>query len=76
VKSSRFKGVSWASYGKHGGRWQSYILVNKKQIHVGMFSDEEEAARARDKAWLEAGGTPSQLNFVKREESDRKSARG
>jgi hypothetical protein len=43
-KSSRFKGVAWHT-GKHQA-WVARITVNKKQIHLGYFDNEEDAATA------------------------------
>jgi hypothetical protein len=45
--SSRFKGVCWHIKSK---RWAAKIVVNKKQINLGCFVDEETAARAYDVA--------------------------
>ena len=40
--SSRFKGVSWD---KGAARWLSAISINGKTRRIGLFEDEEEAAR-------------------------------
>lgn len=47
---SKYKGVCW-----HKGRktWVAYIITNKKQLHLGCYDSEIEAARAYDKAALE-----------------------
>lgn len=44
---SRFKGVAWC---KLGNKWRAYICDNRKQIHLGLFADELDAARAYDAA--------------------------
>lgn len=44
---SAFCGVSWNVYHK---LWKAYITVNKKQIHLGYFKSETEAAKKRDEA--------------------------
>jgi hypothetical protein len=44
VNSSIRKGVSWD---KNRKLFRSYITVNKKAIHVGRFSSQEEAIAAR-----------------------------
>lgn len=47
VPASKYKGVSW--YARQS-RWSAYLSENGKQIHIGYFDTEEEAARARDGA--------------------------
>lgn len=56
--SSRYKGVT-----RHQGRWMAQIKVNGKHIYLGMFGDEEDAARAYDKAAKEAFGEFAKPNF-------------
>ena len=41
-KSSKRIGVS---YRKDLKKWRSYIIINKKQVHLGVFNNEEEAAK-------------------------------
>lgn len=43
--------------------WRSKIEVSKKQIHLGYFTTEEDAARAYDAAAKEAYGEFACLNF-------------
>lgn len=43
--SSKYTGVSWCN---RTGKWKVGIKVNRKSQHLGCFSDEIEAARARD----------------------------
>jgi hypothetical protein len=57
--TSRFKGVFWNS---QKGKWASTIN-NPNQKHVGYFNDEEDAARAYDKAAVEYFGEFAYLNF-------------
>lgn len=59
--TSRYKGVSWH---KLTGTWRAYIRVNYRQIQLGHFETEEEAARAYDAAALEHFGAFANLNFA------------
>lgn len=45
--TSGFKGVAW-----HNGaqKWQVYITVNKKRVHLGLFADKDMARLAYDDA--------------------------
>lgn len=58
--SSIYKGVHWH---ERLGKWKAYMQANDKSFHLGMFVDEEEAARVRDKAVLETFGEFAVLNF-------------
>ena len=51
-RPSKYMGVSWRNNPKIGGRWVANIRDphQKKQIFIGNFKDEAEAARAWDKA--------------------------
>jgi HNH endonuclease/AP2 domain len=64
--SSRFKGVS---LDKTWDKWTAKIQINKKQIHIGRFKKEIEAARAYDKFALKLFGEYAKINFP--EESKR-----
>lgn len=55
---SRFKGV----YSKVG-KWQASLTCNSKTVYIGLFSTEEAAARAYDRAALEHFGEFARLNF-------------
>ena len=58
-KHSRYKGVS-----KWGRRWRALINVDKKRTHLGMFSTQEEAARAYNEAAKRLLGEYAWLNDV------------
>lgn len=57
---SSFKGVRWH---KGTGKWHSRIMFNKKGISLGLFSSEEDAARAYDEAAKKYFGEFACLNF-------------
>ena len=52
--TSRYKGVCWDS---NGGKWRSQVYVKKRQIHLGCFVSETDAARAYDAAALRYYGS-------------------
>ena len=54
--SSRFKGVGWSAA---AGKWRARI----RHRHLGVFADEEEAARVYDAAALAEWGEFARLNF-------------
>lgn len=56
--ASRYKGVIW-----HHGKWQARVLEGGRRRSLGHFPDEEEAARAYDRAALEVQGEFAYLNF-------------
>lgn len=51
--SSKFSGVYWE---KQCGKWKAQIQLNGKRKHLGLFSDEREAAKAYEKACREMVG--------------------
>lgn len=55
-KASRFKGVS---YHAQRGRWRAFVNAR----HLGLFDNEEDAARAADRGALEQYGEFARLNF-------------
>lgn len=50
-RSSRYRGVS-----RNGHHWQVLIMVNKKKRYIGRYLNDQEAARAYDKAALQNHG--------------------
>jgi hypothetical protein len=41
--TSEHRGVSWR---KAAGKWEAYVRANGKQVHLGLFESEEDAAAA------------------------------
>lgn len=64
--SSKYKGVAWY---KPTNCWKAYSTVKGKQIHLGYFSNEENAARAYDKFVLRRFGEFAVLNLPTKGES-------
>lgn len=58
--SSVYHGVSW---NKRLGKWMAYASPGGKRIHIGLFSDEIEAAKAHDEAIRKHGAAEWRLNF-------------
>jgi hypothetical protein len=58
--TSRYKGVSWATQAK---QWTARIHVKGKQMYLGYFDDELEAAMVYDIHALEHYGEYAQVNF-------------
>lgn len=59
-KKSIYKGVTWF---KRDSKWKSQIMINYKNIHIGYFSSEFEAAKAYDKKAKELFGEFALTNF-------------
>lgn len=60
--TSGFKGVSWSIV---GSMWIAQLTSNGKSQHLGYFKIKEDAARAYDKAVIEARGDNAVTNFPK-----------
>lgn len=58
--TSTYKGVSW---NKTKNLWTASISYNKKQIYIGWYKDETEAAQAYDKKAVELHGIYAYTNF-------------
>lgn len=58
--SSEYKGVCWH---KQRGRWTANISKEGKQVYLGLFDSEEEAAKAYDARASELFGEFARLNF-------------
>ncbi len=60
IWTSQYKGVHW---NKKSQKWQAVIHKNNKQINLGRFTDEINAAKAYDKKAKELFGEYACLNF-------------
>jgi hypothetical protein len=61
--SSRFKGVSWATFRNGNGKWVARIAVNGLRKSLGYFFDEIDAAFAYDEAARKHFGDFAHCNF-------------
>lgn len=59
--SSKYKGVSWINA---FGKWQTKITLHDKSIHIGLFTDEIEAAKAYNTKAVELFGEFAYLNEI------------
>jgi len=67
--TSKYRGVHWH---KSAERWRATICVGCKRVSLGMFSSEDDAALAYNKAAKEAFGEFARLNTPpQRTEGDR-----
>lgn len=60
--SQQYKGVHW---NKKDKRWSAAIRENGRQLHLGNFKDERQAALAYDAAALRIYGEFARINFPK-----------
>lgn len=59
--SSMYKGVYWHKMGK---KWMGYISYEGKRIHLGLFTNEGDAARAYNERASELYGEFARFNEV------------
>lgn len=59
--TSKYRGVYWST--RNGGRWIATISVKDRIIGLGQYRDEEQAARAYDRAARELRSAQTRLNF-------------
>ncbi len=60
--SSKYKGVSWK---ESNHKWRAFIYINGKHVHLGYFTEEEEAALAYNNYVL-GNGLNKNLNILER----------
>lgn len=58
--SSKFKGICWK---KEKKKWRACIKQNRKQLHLGYFNSETDAAKAYDTKARELFGEFANTNF-------------
>jgi hypothetical protein len=67
-RSSQYAGICLRSSGK----WRATLYHEKKAIHVGLYNNELDAVRARNKKSLELFGDTRKLQTIKGEEREKK----
>ena len=60
-KTSSFRGVCWDARLK---KWKASIKHQGKKIHIGMFDDDIDAAKAYDDKAKALKGLKAKVNFV------------
>lgn len=58
--TSKYKGVCW---NRNAGKWQACITVDRKLRYLGLYANEEEAARVYDAQAKALFGEFARLNF-------------
>lgn len=61
TNTSGYKGVYWL---KNTASWRAKIDCNGKQIHIGLFKDKHEAAKAYNEKATSLFGEYAQLNII------------
>lgn len=64
-KASRFKGVYWS---KQKRKWHARIFIGGRNIHLGFYDSEEDAARAYNEAAKKYLGEYARINELKEAE--------
>jgi group I intron endonuclease len=62
-KKQKIKGKKYCGVRIDGGKYSSYITFNKKQIYLGNYNIESDAAKAYDLKAIELYGKDAILNF-------------
>lgn len=56
IRKNNTSGVTGVAWHKEKNKWRSVIMVNHKQIHIGYYSDIDDAIEARRNAEIEYFG--------------------
>jgi hypothetical protein len=62
ITSSIYKGVTFV---QRDNRWNAYTRYQNKRLHIGYFTNEEDAAIAYNKKLIELFGDKAELNVIK-----------
>ena len=66
VRSDSGTGLKGVEYRKSTGRWMAYGRVNGKKVHLGVYSNPDEAALAYNRYAIDTWGPYARLNIVKK----------
>lgn len=64
TRTSNYKGVTYAGWGKKRKRWRAIIFIKRRRVHLGYFHTQEEAAIAYNEAAQQAFGSFACLNTI------------
>ena len=65
--SSKYRGVSW---NKRERKWKAYLKIDGKNIHLGYFTDEEQAGQAAFEARVSMMQNSQECELVKNDNSN------
>ncbi len=66
LNTSGYKGVSRHNNRGKPGKWRAQIAIRGKKIHIGLFENLEDAARAYDETAIKYYGEFAKTNFPKK----------
>ena len=55
IQSANTSGITGVGWHKSSGKWRARIIVNYKDVYLGLFINKADAAKARKKADIEYG---------------------
>lgn len=67
IQSNNVSDVPGVSWRKDRNKWRAYIMVNKKQISLGLFNKKEDAIKARKEGELKYFGEFAPINNERKE---------